>query len=112
MQTAVSNASGRPVTNLPTAARRLGVELVRCAALSLAFRQMRLVGADRALRPQLPELWRKGAVVASIGCVVGRETRAARSGEARVPGLLHNGGRLDLLVQAESLSSVVAEAGT
>ena len=79
--------------------------------MSFALRQMRLVDADSALRPQLQELWRKGALVASIGYVVARETRAARPDEALVTGLLHNIGRLYLLVRAKSLSGVVAEAG-
>jgi len=100
---AVFSASGRPVS-------RLGFELVRCAALSFALRQMRLVGADSALRPQLQELWRKGALVAAIGYVVARGTRAAPPDEALVAGLLHNVGRLYLLLRARSLSDVLATA--
>jgi len=108
----VFNAAGKPVTDLPTAVGRLGFELVRCAAMSFALRQMQLVDGDSALRPQLQELWRKGALVASIGYVVARETRAATPDEALVTGLLHNIGRLYLIVRARSLSNAVAETGT
>ncbi len=107
----VFNASGKPVTDLPAAVSRLGFELVRCAATSFALRQMKLVDADSALRPQLQELWRKGTLVASIGYVVARETRAASPDEALVTGLLHNIGRLYLLLRAQTLSSAVIETG-
>jgi HD-like signal output (HDOD) protein len=107
---AVFNPSGKPITDLPHAVGRLGYELVRCAATSFALRQMKLVDADSALRPQLQELWRKGTLVAAIGYVVARETHAASPDEALVAGLLHNIGRLYLLVRGQSLSMAVAEA--
>jgi HD-like signal output (HDOD) protein len=108
---AVFNRSFKAVNDLPTAVSRLGFELVRCAAMSFALRQMKLVDADSALRPQLQELWRKGTLVASIGYVLARETGAARPDEALVTGLLHNIGRLYLIVRAQALSSAVAETG-
>ncbi|HUO79743.1 MAG TPA: HDOD domain-containing protein [Steroidobacteraceae bacterium] len=108
---AVFNAAGRPVTALPAAISRLGFELVRSAALSFALRQMQLVDADSALRAPLQELWRKGTLVAAIGYVVARETGAARPDEALVAGLLHNVGRLYLLLRARTLTSAVIETG-
>lgn len=107
----VFNPSGRPVTDLPHAVSRLGFELVRCAAMSFALRQMKIVDAESELRPQLQELWRKGALVASIGYVVARETHATNPDEALVTGLLHNVGRLYLLLRARTLSSAVIETG-
>lgn len=107
----VFNPSGRPVTDLPHAVSRLGFQLVRCAAMSFALRQMKIVDADSELRPQLQELWRKGALVASIGYVVARETHATNPDEALVTGLLHNVGRLYLLLRARTLSSAVIETG-
>ena len=107
----VFNPSGKPVTDLPHAVSRLGFQLVRCAAMSFALRQMKLVDADSDLRPQLQELWRKGALVASIGYVVARETHATNPDEALVTGLLHNVGRLYLLLRARTLSSAVIETG-
>ena len=107
----VFNPSGKPVTDLPHAVSRLGFQLVRCAAMSFALRQMKIVDADSELRPQLQELWRKGALVASIGYVVARETRVANPDEALVTGLLHNVGRLYLLLRARTLASAVIETG-
>jgi HD-like signal output (HDOD) protein len=108
---AVFNPSGKPITDLPSAVSRLGYELVRFAALSFAIRQMKLVDAESALRALLQDLWRKGALVASIGYVLARETRAASPDEALVTGLMHNIGRLYLLVRAKTLSAELAETG-
>ncbi len=106
----VFNPGGRTITDLPAAVGRLGHELVRCAAMAFALRQMKLVDADSALRPQLQELWRKSALVASLGYVVARETRAANADEALVVGLMHNFGRLYLLLRAKALLTEVGEA--
>jgi HD-like signal output (HDOD) protein len=108
---AAFNPSGAAVNDLPTAVSRLGHELVRTAAISFAMRQVRLIDAASELRPQLQELWRKGALVAAIGYVVARETRAARPDEALVAGLMHNLGRLYLLLRAHGLSAEVADQG-
>jgi HD-like signal output (HDOD) protein len=106
----VFNPAGKTITDLPAAVSRLGHELVRCAAMSFALRQMKLVDADSALRPQLQELWRKSALVAALGYVVARETRAASADEALVAGLMHNFGRLYLLLRAKALLTEVGEA--
>ncbi|MDP8983707.1 MAG: HDOD domain-containing protein [Pseudomonadota bacterium] len=45
---------------------------------------------DAGLRRQLQELWRDGALVASIAYVLARETHAANPDEALVTGLMHN----------------------
>jgi HD-like signal output (HDOD) protein len=88
------NPSGEQVNDLRVALTRLGVQLVRCTAVSFALQQMKLGGNDAALRPQLQQLWRDGALVASIAYVLARETRAANPDEALVTGLMHNIGKL------------------
>jgi HD-like signal output (HDOD) protein len=66
--------------------------------VSFALQQMKLGGGDAALRPELQELWRSGALVASIAYVLARESRAANPDEALVTGLMHNIGRLYITV--------------
>jgi HD-like signal output (HDOD) protein len=107
----VFNTSGKQVTDLPQAVNRLGHELVRSAAISFALRQMKIIDGDKKVRKQLHELWRKGTLVASIGYVLARETRAAAPDEALVTGILHNVGRLYLLVRAQELSSAINDSG-
>jgi hypothetical protein len=81
---AVFNTPGRPVTGLPIAIARHCFGFERCADLPFMLQQMRLVDGDSVLRPQLPELWRKGALVAPNGYIVTRETPGtARPGNRR-----------------------------
>ncbi len=94
------NPTGEPVNDLRIALTRLGVQLTRCTAVSFALQQMKLGGGDAALRPELQELWRSGALVASIAYVLARESRAANPDEALVAGLMHNIGKLYITVSA------------
>jgi HD-like signal output (HDOD) protein len=99
---ATFNPTGQAVTDLQAGVGMLGHQLVRCAAVALALRKMKLSTEHAGLQPQLQELWRKGTLVASIAYVLARETKAASPEEALVTGLLHNVGRLYILVRAHS----------
>jgi HD-like signal output (HDOD) protein len=94
------NPSAEQVNDLRVALTRLGVQLVRCTAVSFALQQMKLGSGDAALRKELQELWRGGALVASIAYVLARESRAANPDEALVTGLMHNIGKLYITVSA------------
>jgi HD-like signal output (HDOD) protein len=93
------NPSSKPTTELQQAVNRLGHQLIRCTAVSFALQQM-TKSIDAVLRPQLHELWRQGALVASIANVLARETGAANADEALVAGLMHNIGSLYIIVRA------------
>ncbi|MGB6307838.1 MAG: HDOD domain-containing protein [Steroidobacteraceae bacterium] len=103
------NPSGRKINDLKRAVAQLGHQLVRCTAVSFALRQMELDGGKPELRPQLHELWRNGVLVASIAYVLARTTRAASPDEALVTGLMHNIGKLYIVVAAPKQDP--AEAG-
>ena len=104
---AFMKSSGKEVTDLSQAIARLGLQLVRCSAVAFAMQQMTFGGRSSALRPKLQALWRVGMLVASISYVIARESRAARPEEAMLTGLMHNIGRLYIIVN----SPVVAAAG-
>ncbi|HEY2677485.1 MAG TPA: HDOD domain-containing protein, partial [Steroidobacteraceae bacterium] len=94
------NPSSEQVNDLRVALTRLGVQLVRCTAVSFALQQMKLGSGDADLRKELQELWRGGALVASIAYVLARESRAANPDEALMTGLMHNIGKLYITVSA------------
>jgi HD-like signal output (HDOD) protein len=108
---ATFNPTGQPVSDLQTGVGLLGHQLVRCAAVALALKKMKLSTEQAELQPQLQELWRKGTLVASIAYVLARETKAANPDEALVTGLLHNVGRLYILVRAHSSSQTLVAGG-
>jgi len=109
------NPSTLQITDLQQALTRLGHQLVRCTAVSFSLQQMELGGGETELRPYIKELWRKGALVASIAYVLARETGAAKPDEALMTGLMHNIGRLYVAVnesrrnESEPWEQVMAE---
>jgi HD-like signal output (HDOD) protein len=94
------NPSTQQITDLQQALIRLGQQLVRCTAVSFSLQQMELGTGEAELRPRFRELWRKGALVASIAYVLARETHAANPDEALMTGLMHNIGELYISVSA------------
>jgi len=92
------NPSTQPIIDLQQAVTRLGTQLVRCTAMAFSLQQMEFRGGEAKLRPQIRQLWRKGALVASIAYVLARETRAAKPDEALMTGLMHNIGNLYITV--------------
>jgi HD-like signal output (HDOD) protein len=102
------NPSGERISDLRVALTRLGVQLVRCTAVSFALQQMQFGGCEPALRSRLQQLWRDGALVAAIAYVLARETRTANPDEALLTGLLHNIGKLYITLNAPPGVDVLA----
>ena len=92
------NPSTQRIFDLQQAVTRLGTQLVRCTAMSFSLQQMEFDSGDAELRPHIRELWRIGALAASIAYVLARETRAANPDEALMTGLMHNIGELYITV--------------
>jgi HD-like signal output (HDOD) protein len=96
------NPSTQQIIDLQQAVTRLGTQLVRCTAMSFSLQQMEFGGGEAKHRPQIRQLWSKGALVASIAYVLARETRAAKPDEALMTGLMHNIGILYITVGTPS----------
>jgi len=92
------NPSTERIFDLQQSVTRLGTQLVRCTAMSFSLQQMEFGSGQSKLRPHIRELWRMGALVASIAYVLARETRAAIPDEALMTGLMHNIGNLYITV--------------
>jgi HD-like signal output (HDOD) protein len=94
------NPSTARIFDLQQSVTRLGTQLVRCTAMSFSLQQMEFGSGQAQLRPHIRELWRMGALVASIAYVLARETRTAKPDEAMMTGLMHNIGNLYITVSA------------
>lgn len=113
------NPSGEQISDLRVALTRMGVQLVRCTAVSFAIQQMQPGNCEPALKSKLHDLWREGALVAAIAYVLARETQTANPDEALLTGLMHNIGRLYITLnmpkgaaapsQSETWASAVRE---
>jgi HD-like signal output (HDOD) protein len=92
------NPSSAPITDLQRALVQLGQQLTRCSAVSFALQQMQLGSGAEAVRPHVRDIWRKGALVASIGYVLARASGAAKPDVALMCGLMHNIGDLYITI--------------
>lgn len=92
------NPTTQRIFDLAQSVTRLGTQLVRCTAMSFSLQQMEFGSGEAKLKPHIRELWRMGALVASIAYVLARETKAAKPDEAMMTGLMHNIGNLYITV--------------
>jgi HD-like signal output (HDOD) protein len=104
------NPSTERIFDLQQSVTRLGTQLVRCTAMSFSLQQMEFGNGQGKLKPHIRELWRMGALVASIAYVLARETRAAKPDEALMTGLMHNIGNLYITVSAPRVADGGAES--
>lgn len=90
-----------PVKDLRTAVTRLGYSMVRNVSLSLAAQQVFVGYAAKPIRSYLKEIWEHSIQVAMLGYLLARYTDAVESDEAFLAGLLHEVGKLYILIRAK-----------
>jgi putative nucleotidyltransferase with HDIG domain len=98
-----------PVTDVRMAVTRLGFEMVRNAAVSLALEQVMDAQVTPLLQPYLKELWHHSIRVSAIAYVVAKRLTRLNADEAMLGGLLHDIGKLYILLRAESHPELFAE---
>lgn len=116
---ALHNRLGKSVTTLETAISRLGLDVVRNTALSLAIKQIVLAQEHKAIVPYLKAIWAKSMRLASMGHAVAGMNDDVDDETAFMCGLLHEIGMVYILTKArdfpgflgdqQSLTSVMAE---
>ncbi|HEY8520832.1 MAG TPA: HDOD domain-containing protein [Gammaproteobacteria bacterium] len=107
-----------PVTTLHVAVARLGYRMVRNVALSLAAQQIFIGYETRALHEPLSAIWKHSVHVAALAHMLARLKTDLNPEEAFLAGLLHEVGKLYILMQckdrpelaaSDAFQSVVAE---
>lgn len=91
---------GKPVSDLRLAVTRIGHENIRVAALAYATAQLKRAPELAHIRSDLEICWQEGIRVAALAHAIARETRAARSDESMLVGLLHNIGKIYIIARA------------
>ncbi len=104
--------SGRTVTDLRTAVARLGLNMVRSAAIAFAIWQLRKSEALKGLEKQLEELWESSTAVAAVAYVIARRLGAVNADTALLAGLLHGIGKLYILSRARQHQDLLADPTT
>jgi HD-like signal output (HDOD) protein len=97
---ALLQRGGGRATDLRTAIQRLGFAMVRNAAISVAMDQMLHAGDLGDSVQDIKELWRTSTRVAALSYVVAKRHKQLNADEAFLAGLLHNVGKLYILIRA------------
>jgi HD-like signal output (HDOD) protein len=106
---ALLQRGGERTTDLRTAIQRLGFAMVRNAAISVAMEQ---IAGARALGPAvatIKTLWRASTRVAALSYVVSKRCTHLNPDEAFLAGLLHNVGKLYILIRGAEQAKLFAD---
>ncbi|MDJ0812372.1 MAG: HDOD domain-containing protein [Woeseiaceae bacterium] len=116
---AFHNRAGIEITDLALAISRLGFEVVRNMAITLAVEQIFNASQHDALKSSIKDIWSSSLSLASMCFVIARNSETVNPDNAFLCGLLHQIGKLYILTKAqdypnflgdaESLSSVLDE---
>lgn len=98
---AFHNRAGIEIVDLNLAISRLGFEVVRNTAITLAIEQIFNASQHEALRDRLQALWARSMSLSSMCYVLARSTASFNADHAFLAGLLHDVGKLYILTQAK-----------
>jgi HD-like signal output (HDOD) protein len=102
----------RPITSLNGAVSQLGHKMVRNVAMSFAAQQAFIGYGSRPLRDLVGSVWRHSLHAAVVAHMLARVRTRLNADEAFLAGLLHEVGKLYILMRAkDGLESVAGDAG-
>ncbi len=93
---------GEPVRDLRSAINRLGFDMVRSVAISLAMEQIFHGETVKAIKPYLAEIWLHSTKVAALAYLLAKRVPRINADEAFLAGLVHDIGKLYVLMRAQN----------
>jgi HD-like signal output (HDOD) protein len=100
---------GDPVRSLDVAIGRLGFEVIRNAALSLAVKQLFLSEQHHAIAAHLKKIWSRSIQLASMSLVIAKRQGGLNEETAFMCGLLHEIGKLYILTKAKDFPEFLSD---
>lgn len=97
---AAVNTTRTTVTDLRKAVQRIGLNMVRSAAMAFAMAQMKKSSELKGLEAPMASLWQRCTSVAAMAHVVARRLSKVNPDSALLAGLLHGVGELYILTRA------------
>jgi HD-like signal output (HDOD) protein len=107
---ALFHPGNKPIMDLRTAVMRLGFKMVRNLSMSIAAQQVFLGYSTRAIAPYVNEVWRHSIHVATLAHLLTTQTSDVSDEEAFLAGLLHEIGKLYILIRAQNHSDLFRDA--
>jgi HD-like signal output (HDOD) protein len=106
---AALNISGKPVHDLRNAVQRMGLNMVRSAAIAFAMAQMKKASDFKGLEEPMAALWQRCTAVAAMSHVVARRLTKVNPDTALLAGLLHGVGELYILTRSSRHPELFAD---
>ena len=106
---AALNYTGSPVTDLRKAVQRMGLNMVRSAAIAFSMAQMKKANELKGLEAPLAVLWQRCTAVAAMSHVVARRLTKLNPDTAMLAGLLHGVGELYILTRSNRHPDLFAD---
>ena len=104
---AFHNRAGIEITDLNLAISRLGFEVVRNTAITLAVEQLFSASQHENLKYAIKEIWSNSLALASMSFVIARNSGGVNSDNAFLCGLLHEIGKLYILTKAQNFPELM-----
>ena len=106
---AFHNRAGIEIMDLNLAISRLGFEVVRNTAITLAVEQIFEASEHQDLRNAIKEIWGTSLSLASMSFVIARRTATLNPDNAFLCGLLHQVGKLYILTRARNFPGLMGD---
>ena len=106
---AFHNRAGIEITDLDLAISRLGFEVVRNTAITLAVEQIFEATEHKDLRDSVQQIWQSSLALASMSFVIARNAASLNADNAFLCGLLHEVGKLYILTKAASYPQLMGD---
>lgn len=107
---AFHNRAGIEITDLNLAISRLGFEVVRNTAITLAMEQIFSASQHKELNYAVGEIWSNSLSLASMSFVIARNSGRVNPDNAFLCGLLHEIGKLYILTKAQDFPALMGDA--
>lgn len=89
------------IRDIPTAIARMGFKMTLTVAMSIALQQLMKQGSGSKLAAQFDRLWWHSISVAAISYLIARSYTKINPDEAMIAGLMHDIGKIYIMVRAE-----------
>ena len=106
---AFHNRAGIEIIDLNLAISRLGFEVVRNTAITLAVEQIFTASEHKELKSALKEIWNTSLALGSMSFVVARSSGQVNPDNAFLCGLLHNIGKLYILTKVRDFPALLGD---
>ncbi len=106
---AFHNRAGIEIVDLNLAISRLGFEVVRNTAITLAVEQIFNASEHEDMKDQIKTIWTDSLALASMSFVLARQTQNVNADNAFLGGLLHEVGKLYILTKARDFPGLMGD---